>query len=191
MLLLIMRRYLEVADRRMTTAITLVFAHAFGAGATSLVYPLVRNRGLHRRPFPECGPSRHWFRLMSDPHEAFCWTSRWGSVMRLCRAISLSAGEEDDDLDPQAMPLLSWEERRGTAHRHHAMWRTTDPVPLGLLCTDVVRNPPSPSGPVENAMALVVHVLAALTEGGGINAATRLYGGRKKSLYRWHERLRG
>src|SRR2546425_3485316 len=57
MLLLIPCRYLEVADRRMTTAIKLVLAQAFVSGATSLVYQLMRTRVLHRRPFPERGPS--------------------------------------------------------------------------------------------------------------------------------------
>src|SRR5881397_556483 len=57
MLLLITCRYLEVADRRMTTAIKLVLAQAFVSGATSLVHQLMRNRVLHRRPFPERGPS--------------------------------------------------------------------------------------------------------------------------------------
>ena len=40
-------------------------------------------------------------------------------------------------------------------------------------------------------MALVVQVLTALTEGVGINAATRLYGVSKNSIYRWQERLSG
>src|SRR2546428_10878536 len=57
MLLLITCRYLEVADRRMTTAIKLVLAQAFVSGATSLMHQLVRNRVFHRRPFPERGPS--------------------------------------------------------------------------------------------------------------------------------------
>ena len=37
----------------------------------------------------------------------------------------------------------------------------------------------------------MVQVLAALTEGVGINAATRLYGVSKNSIYRWQERLSG
>ena len=37
----------------------------------------------------------------------------------------------------------------------------------------------------------MVHVLSALTEGMGINAAARLYGVSKNSLYRWQERLSG
>jgi transposase-like protein len=40
-------------------------------------------------------------------------------------------------------------------------------------------------------IALVVQVLTALTEGGGINAATRLYSVSKKSISRWQERLSG
>jgi len=40
-------------------------------------------------------------------------------------------------------------------------------------------------------IALVVQVLAALTEGVGINAATRLYGVSKNSIYRWQARLSG
>jgi len=37
----------------------------------------------------------------------------------------------------------------------------------------------------------MVHVLSALTEGMGINAAARLYGVSKNSIYRWQERLSG
>ena len=33
---------------------------------------------------------RHWFRLMSDPHEQFCWTTRLCRVMLLRRGTSLS-----------------------------------------------------------------------------------------------------
>src|SRR5712692_7054524 len=57
MLLLITCRYVEVADRRMPTAIKLVLAQAFVSGSTSLVHHLVSNRVLHRCPFPERGPS--------------------------------------------------------------------------------------------------------------------------------------
>ena len=39
----------------------------------------------------------------------------------------------DHDINPHTMPLLSWEERRGTEHVHHQMWRTTDHVLLLLL----------------------------------------------------------
>jgi hypothetical protein len=40
-------------------------------------------------------------------------------------------------------------------------------------------------------LSVIVQVLAALTDGGGINAATRLSGVSKKSIYRWPERLSG
>ena len=43
----------------------------------------------------------------------------------------------------------------------------------------------------QTPIALVVQVLAALTEGVGINAATRLYGVSKNSISRWQERLSG
>jgi hypothetical protein len=33
---------------------------------------------------------RHWFRLMSDTHARFCWTTRLWRVMLLHRGISLS-----------------------------------------------------------------------------------------------------
>jgi hypothetical protein len=38
-------------------------------------------------------------------------------------------------------------------------------------------------------ISVIVHVLSALTEGLGINAATRLYSVSKNSIYRWQERL--
>jgi hypothetical protein len=44
---------------------------------------------------------------------------------------------------------------------------------------------------LKTPIARVVQGLAALTEGVGINAATRLYGVSKKSIYRWQERLSG
>ncbi len=50
---------------------------------------------------------------------------------------------------------------------------------------------PTPIAQLNTPIALVVQVLAALTEGGGINAATRLYGVSKKRLYRWQARLSG
>jgi transposase-like protein len=49
----------------------------------------------------------------------------------------------------------------------------------------------TPLAHVKTPIAVVVHVLAALTEGVGINAATRLYGVSKKSISRWQERLSG
>jgi transposase len=44
---------------------------------------------------------------------------------------------------------------------------------------------------LKTPLAVIVQVLSALTEGMGINAATRLYGVSKNSIYRWQERLSG
>ena len=57
MLLLIMCCDLEVADCRMTPAITLVFAQACVSGSPSLVRQLMGNRVLHRGPFAQRGSS--------------------------------------------------------------------------------------------------------------------------------------
>jgi transposase-like protein len=44
---------------------------------------------------------------------------------------------------------------------------------------------------LKTPLSVIVQVLAALTEGVGINAATRLYGVSKNSIYRWQVRLSG
>ncbi len=44
---------------------------------------------------------------------------------------------------------------------------------------------------LKTPIAVIVQVLSALTAGVGINAATRLYGVSKNSIYRWQERLSG
>ena len=49
----------------------------------------------------------------------------------------------------------------------------------------------TPIAQLNTPIAVIVQVLSALTEGGGINAATRLYGVSKNSIYRWQERLSG
>ena len=49
----------------------------------------------------------------------------------------------------------------------------------------------TPIAHLKTPIALVVQVLSALTEGVGMNAATRLYGVSKNSIYRWQERLSG
>src|SRR6266581_2481905 len=66
MLLLIMCCDLEVADRRMTTAIKLVFAQAFVSGSTALVRQLMGNRVLHRCPFAQRGPASRCLHLGSQ-----------------------------------------------------------------------------------------------------------------------------
>src|SRR5262245_12348951 len=57
MLLLITCRYLEIADRRMTTAVKLVFPQAFVPGSPSLMRQLMGNGVLHRCPLPQRGPA--------------------------------------------------------------------------------------------------------------------------------------
>jgi transposase-like protein len=49
----------------------------------------------------------------------------------------------------------------------------------------------TPIAQLNTPMAVIGHVRSARTAGGGINAATRLYGVSKNSLYRWQERLSG
>ena len=49
----------------------------------------------------------------------------------------------------------------------------------------------TPIADLKTPLSGVVQVLAALTEGVGINAATRLYGVSKNSIYRWQARLSG
>ena len=49
----------------------------------------------------------------------------------------------------------------------------------------------TPLAHLKTPIARVVQVLTALTEGVGINAATRLYGVSKNSSYRRQERLSG
>jgi transposase-like protein len=49
----------------------------------------------------------------------------------------------------------------------------------------------TPIAHLKTPISVIVQVLAALTEGVGINAATRLYGVSKNSIYRWQERLSG
>src|SRR6266853_340502 len=49
----------------------------------------------------------------------------------------------------------------------------------------------TPIAQLKTPIAVIVQVLSALTEGVGINAATRLYGVSKNSISRWPERLSG
>src|ERR671939_736504 len=49
----------------------------------------------------------------------------------------------------------------------------------------------TPLAHLKTPISVIVQVLSALTEGVGTNAATRLYGVSKNSIYRWQERLSG
>ena len=118
MLLLITCRYLEVADRRMTPAIKLVLAQAFVSGATSLVHQLMRNCVLHRRPFPERGPSTLRLHLRSqlllellvlaDTHASALSIGGFGAlgsqatrVTRRRRKLGMLARDHGDALAPR------------------------------------------------------------------------------------------
>ena|SRR5437773_789645 len=94
MLLLIMCCDLEVADRRMTTAIKLVLAQAFVSGSTSLVRQLMGNRVLHRCPFAQRGPATLGLYLgfaasagTARPHgcSGFCLARAWLSYTERAR----------------------------------------------------------------------------------------------------------
>src|SRR5215475_5866275 len=118
MLLLITCRYLEVADRRMTTAIKLILAQAFVSGSTALVYPLVCKRVLHRCPFPERGPSTPRPHLgsqlllarliLADAHASALSVGGCGAlgsqgtrVTRRRRKLGRLAGDHGDTLAPR------------------------------------------------------------------------------------------
>jgi transposase-like protein len=49
----------------------------------------------------------------------------------------------------------------------------------------------TPLAPLKTPVSVIVQILSALTAGVGINAATRLSGVSKNSIYRWQERLSG
>src|SRR4029453_2231330 len=66
MLLVTTCRYLQIADRSMTTAVKLVLTQAFVPGSPSLVRQLMGNRVLHRCPFPQRGPSTLRLHLSSQ-----------------------------------------------------------------------------------------------------------------------------
>ena len=67
--------------------------------------------------------------------------------------------------------------------------RTIYYCPAGDRSFSETRN--TPLAYLKTPISVVVHVLSALTEGMGINAAARLYGVSKNSIYRWQERLSG
>ena len=102
MLLLTTCCYLEVADRRMTTAIKLVLAQAFVSSATSLVHQLMRNRVLHRRPFAERGPSTLRLHLgsqlllellvLADAQASALSVGGFGALARKAHASHATAG---------------------------------------------------------------------------------------------------
>src|SRR2546430_15221498 len=101
---------------------------------------------------------------------------------RHSRVASCSSAEKhpcssggDYDIAPKAMPLLGWDERRGTAPLYHPMWRPTDHVPWCRLCTCFCSNKPSPPCPFHNAHCSRGASHCRPHSRGGLHAATRLY----------------
>ena len=87
-----------------------------------------------------------------------------------------------------------------SCHRKNVEAQRTDTIQWGAPrplyhCAPYVRSfsetRQTPIAQLKTPIALVVQVLSALTEGVGINAAIRLYGVSKNSIYRWQERLSG
>jgi len=59
-----------------------------------------------------------------------------------------------------------------------------------MLILQLPQTKQTPLAHLKTPLSVIVQVLSALTEGVGINAATRLYGVSKNSIYHWQERLR-
>ena len=109
--------------------------------------------------------------------------------MRIRRALSLCQGE-------MMMTLLHM--RCPYCHGKNVEAQRTYTIQCGeprtlyhcASCTRIFSETRhTPLAHLKTPIAIVVQVLAALTEGVGINAATRLYGVSKNSIYRWQERL--
>jgi transposase-like protein len=134
---------------------------------------------------------RHWFRLMS---EAFTnnFAGRHGSVE------SCSSAEKHLCHQGEIMTLT---QRRcpycdGKNVEQQRTYTIKSGTPRTMYhCASCPRTfsetRHTPLAQLKTPIALVVQVLAALTEGVGINAATRLYGVSTNSIYRWQERLSG
>src|ERR1700756_1430530 len=118
MLLLITCRYLEVADCRMPTAIKLILAQAFVAGSPSLVHQLVRNRVLHRRPFPERGPSTPRLHLGAQLLlELFVLADAQASALSACGFGTLGAQGTRVTRRRRKLGMLAWDHGDGLAPR--------------------------------------------------------------------------
>ena len=134
---------------------------------------------------------RHWFRFMS---EAFTsnFAGRHGSVESCSSAEKhLCHQGEIMTLTQRRCPYCDGKnvEQQRTYTIKSGTPRTMYHCASCLRTFSETRH--TPLAQLKTPIALVVQVLAALTEGVGINAATRLYGVSKNSIYRWQERLSG
>ena len=125
MLLLIMCCDLEVANRRMTPAIKLVFAQAFVASTPALVRQLMGNRVLHRRPFAQRGSSPLGLHLgpqlllerlvLAETHASALSGGGFGAlgshatrIPRWRRKLGLLAGDHGNALAPRTGHLHTY-----------------------------------------------------------------------------------
>ena len=144
MLLLIMCCYLEVADRCMTTAIKLVLAQAFVAGATALVYQLVRDRVLYRRPFAERGPATLRLHLRAQLLlELFVLANAQASPLPMRGFGTLSAQGARITRRSRKLHLPAWDHRDAlaTRTRHLHPRKVQREIMLGKKRTDVRPRP--------------------------------------------------
>src|SRR6266511_3175810 len=109
---------LEVADRRMTTAITLVLAQAFVAGSTSLVRQLMGNCVLHRGPFAQRGPSSRCLHLGSQLLlERLVLADAQASALPTCGFGTLGAQGTRVTCHSRKLDRLAWDHGDGLATR--------------------------------------------------------------------------
>ena len=135
--------------------------------------------------------SGHWFRLMSDAFTSnFSGRHGWRE--------SCSSSEEPPYRQGETMTFIQMRcpycdgknvEEQNTYTIKCGAPRTMYHCSSCKRAFSETRN--TPIAQLKTPIAIVVPVLAALTEGLGINAATRLYGVSKNSIYRWQERLSG
>jgi hypothetical protein len=118
MLLLIMCCDLEVTARRMTPAITLVFAHAFVSGSTALVHQLMGNRVLHRCPLAQRGPATLCLHLGSQRLlELFVLADAQASALPACGCGTLGAQGTRVTRRSRTLDMLAWDHGDGLATR--------------------------------------------------------------------------
>jgi transposase-like protein len=134
----------------------------------------------------------HWFRLMSDARSTSNFSGRRGG------RESCSSSERHAYCQGETMTLthIRCPYCNGKNVEEQSTYTIKCGAPRTLYyCSSCERSfsetRNTPIAQLKTPIALVVQVLAALTEGVGINAATRLYGVSKNSIYRWQERLSG
>ena len=128
---------------------------------------------------------------MSCPDEQYCWTLRLYSIMILPGGSCMSSGRESMTLTYIRCAPCGCKDVK--EYRTYTIkdgeQRTIYHCPSCGNAFSETKN--TPIAHLKTPISVIVQVLSALTEGMGINAATRLYGVSKNSIYRWQERLSG